>query len=325
MAIVANFTADVVSGDAPLTVTFTDTSSGSPDAWLWDFGDGQGSESQSPVHIYEEEGTFTVTLKAYIKTGSTEVVASLTSPLLKSANSSTEAAAYAAFLIASFTTGNAFIEFEFRSFSSSSKTYFAQKSTPQFDLTSHPSGIAILKYRAFFFESSTNGSRFKIKISGGGIVPDVFVFSSGNTGNTDFPNVIVGDISDKLGTLFSYDILAADDFTVRVGLAVPGATGTWRLRLPAGSPNPVRLDVNTFSDLDTEIKTDFIQVGDLPIAAFSGTPRKKKNSLTVQFTDESTESPTSWSWKRRPSGIEASYVEFSTDENPSENFDVEVP
>jgi DNA-binding beta-propeller fold protein YncE len=64
----------------------------------------------------------------------------------------------------------------------------------------------------------------------------------------------------------------------------------------------------------------------VPIAAFSGTPRKKKDSLTVLFDDESTNTPIStWSWKRRPSGIDASYVEFSTDENPSEDFDVTIP
>ncbi len=61
------------------------------------------------------------------------------------------------------------------------------------------------------------------------------------------------------------------------------------------------------------------------IVDFEGTPRKKTNSLTVQFTDKSNNSPVAWSWKRRPSGISAPYVEFSTVENPVEVFDIEVP
>lgn len=39
MVITANFTADVTSGYAPLAVSFTDTSTGTPTGWAWFFGD----------------------------------------------------------------------------------------------------------------------------------------------------------------------------------------------------------------------------------------------------------------------------------------------
>ncbi|MDD3915450.1 MAG: PKD domain-containing protein, partial [Bacteroidales bacterium] len=61
---VASFSANVTSGSPPLTVLFTDTSSGSPDTWAWDFGDGATSTEQNPVHTYTEPGTYTVTLTA---------------------------------------------------------------------------------------------------------------------------------------------------------------------------------------------------------------------------------------------------------------------
>ena len=59
---VADFTSDVTSGNAPLTVTFTDRSTGDPTAWNWDFGDGTDSTDQNPVHTYTSAGTYTVTL-----------------------------------------------------------------------------------------------------------------------------------------------------------------------------------------------------------------------------------------------------------------------
>ncbi|MBN1194620.1 MAG: PKD domain-containing protein [Methanomicrobiaceae archaeon] len=58
----AGFTCDPVLGEAPLEVTFTDTSSGPPGAWYWDFGDGAVSTEQNPVHTYTESGSYTVTL-----------------------------------------------------------------------------------------------------------------------------------------------------------------------------------------------------------------------------------------------------------------------
>lgn len=57
----AGFSADPVSGDAPLEVTFSDESEGNPTAWDWDFGDAESSTGQNPVHTYIE-GTYDVTL-----------------------------------------------------------------------------------------------------------------------------------------------------------------------------------------------------------------------------------------------------------------------
>ncbi len=58
----ADFTAEPRSGDAPLTVQFTDMSSGDPFRWYYQFGDGYTSSSQNPVHTYRNPGTYTVTL-----------------------------------------------------------------------------------------------------------------------------------------------------------------------------------------------------------------------------------------------------------------------
>ena len=52
------------TGTAPLTIDFTDTSTGMPDRWAWSFGDGGTSTDQHPSHTYATAGAYTVTLTA---------------------------------------------------------------------------------------------------------------------------------------------------------------------------------------------------------------------------------------------------------------------
>jgi PGF-pre-PGF domain-containing protein len=66
----ANFTGTPTSGVAPLTVQFTDMSTGSPTSWNWSFGDGNFSNLQSPPHIYTYPGVFTVSLNVTNSAGS---------------------------------------------------------------------------------------------------------------------------------------------------------------------------------------------------------------------------------------------------------------
>jgi gliding motility-associated-like protein len=57
----ANFTAAPVFGCGPLTVVFTDLSTGAT-TYAWDFGDGGTSTAANPTHVYQNPGTYTVTL-----------------------------------------------------------------------------------------------------------------------------------------------------------------------------------------------------------------------------------------------------------------------
>ncbi|AKB33737.1 cell surface protein [Methanosarcina siciliae HI350] len=67
---VAAFTANVTNGDVPLTVQFSDESTGSPTSWFWDFGDGANSTEQSPIHTYTSAETYTVNLTVENAAGS---------------------------------------------------------------------------------------------------------------------------------------------------------------------------------------------------------------------------------------------------------------
>ncbi|MFZ2498413.1 PKD domain-containing protein [Methanosarcina sp.] len=61
---IVSFWASRTSGKAPLSLGFTDASTGSPTAWKWNFGDGTYSTVQKPRHTYSKAGTYTVTLTA---------------------------------------------------------------------------------------------------------------------------------------------------------------------------------------------------------------------------------------------------------------------
>ena len=65
--VVADFRADVTSGPAPMTVSFTDLSEGFPDTFTWNFGDNSSDNSsvvQNPQHTYKTPGIYNVSLNA---------------------------------------------------------------------------------------------------------------------------------------------------------------------------------------------------------------------------------------------------------------------
>ena len=62
---VADFSADVLSGTAPLVVQFTDESTGGlANQWSWSFGDLGTSTLEDPEYTYLTPGVYTVTLAA---------------------------------------------------------------------------------------------------------------------------------------------------------------------------------------------------------------------------------------------------------------------
>lgn len=66
----ADFSAIPLSGEEPLTVTFSDQSQGVVTSRTWDFGDGETSAEPNPVHTYTRAGTYTVTFTVANEGGS---------------------------------------------------------------------------------------------------------------------------------------------------------------------------------------------------------------------------------------------------------------
>ena len=68
---VADFFANITSGNAPLKVLFTDNSTGSPNFWYWDFGDGiKSKHALNATHTFTEKGEYDVSLTVTNENGS---------------------------------------------------------------------------------------------------------------------------------------------------------------------------------------------------------------------------------------------------------------
>ena len=70
---VANFSANKLSGCSPLTVQFSDLSTGNPNTFYWRFGNGNTSILQNPFATYVNPGTYTVTLIATSSSGTDSI------------------------------------------------------------------------------------------------------------------------------------------------------------------------------------------------------------------------------------------------------------
>ncbi len=66
----ADFSANVTTIAEGGTVTFTDLSTNSPTEWSWNFGDGNTSTEQNPAHVFNTQGTYSITLTVTNSSGS---------------------------------------------------------------------------------------------------------------------------------------------------------------------------------------------------------------------------------------------------------------
>jgi len=58
----ADFSTDITSGVAPLTIQLSSEVTGDPKSWSWIFGDGGTSTEQNPVYTYRTPGNYTIRL-----------------------------------------------------------------------------------------------------------------------------------------------------------------------------------------------------------------------------------------------------------------------
>ena len=71
---VAGFSGTPISGNVPLTVAFTDKSTGVITSFKWNFGDSATSTDKNPLHKYTVSGRYTVTLTVSNSAGSNTMI-----------------------------------------------------------------------------------------------------------------------------------------------------------------------------------------------------------------------------------------------------------
>jgi len=290
MPSVANYSAAPTSGNAPLTVSFTDNSTGSPTAWNWNFGDENTSREQNPMHTYSAAGNYTVALTVSNAVG-TDTKTKASYITVKTVPTKLLAA-----FSASPTSGNAPMKIAFTDNSTGSPTSWrwsfgdgtystsrdpvhtyskAGKYTVSLTVrnkagsnTATKSGYinvgAPLKAPVAAFSASPTSGNAPVKVA----------FTDRSTGSPTSWRWSFGDGNTSTQQNPEYTYSKAGKYTV--SLAVKNAVGS----------NTVRKSgyINVVAPLK------------IPVAAFSGSPTSGKAPLKVQFTDRSTESPTSWRW-----------------------------
>jgi len=147
----ADFSASVTSGAAPLSVAFTDRSSGNPTSWIWDFGDGATSTEQNPIHVYTTAGAYAVTLTA--ANGSGASTTTMTDPVVVVTPSVSFTSTADSWVKQSAPTKNYGTHTSLSVKSTSTRTYV------QFQVTGLAEPVLSARIRLFVQDPSANGGR----------------------------------------------------------------------------------------------------------------------------------------------------------------------
>ncbi len=298
---VANFTPDVTSGDAPLTVNFTDNSTNTPTSWAWDFGDGNSSSAQNPQHIFTTPGTYTVTLTASNANGNDtySVTITVNAPPAPVASFTPDV-----------TSGDAPLTVNFTDASTNTPTSWAWDfGDGNTSINQNPQHIFTTPgtYTVTLTATNATGSSaaYTVTITVNEVAP-VAQFGADKYDGEAALLVNFEDQSLNNPTSWAWDFGDGNTSTNQNPSNIYANAGTYDVTLTA--TNGVGTSTSAISTITVTSATA------LPIAQFTEDAASGEAPLTVNFTDQSTENPTSWSW-------EVDGVVVSTDQHLVYTFD----
>ena len=274
-----------------LTVDFTDTSSHGPTSWAWDFGDGNNSSAQNPQHTFAGTGSYTVCLTATNAGGSDQACqnVSVTAPVPVPTSDFT------------FVVNNLTVDFTDASTQSPTSwawdfgdTATSTQQNPQHTFAGTGSYTVCL--------IASNGSG-----AGNQACQNVSVTAPVPVPTSDFTFVVNNltvdftDASTQSPTSWAWDFGDTATSTQQNPQHTFAGTGSYTVCLIAsngsGAGNQACQNVSVTAPVPVPT-SDFTFV---------------VNNLTVDFTDASTQSPTSWAWDFGDTAT-------STQQNPQHTF-----
>ncbi len=281
---VAQFTGTPTSGTFPLTVVFSNTSTGSITSYAWTFGDGGTSTLASPSHIYAAAGTYTVALTvtgpggSNTQTRTNYITASAAAPVAQFTGTPTSGTFPLTVVFSNTSTGSitsyawTFGDGGTSTLASPSHIY-AAAGTYTVALTVTGPGGSNTQTRTNYITASAAAPVAQFTgTPTSGTFPLTVVFSNTSTGSITSYAWTFGD--GGTSTLASPSHIYAAAGTYTVALTVTG---------PGGS--------------NTQTRTNYITASTAaPVAQFTGTPTSGTVPLTVVFSNTSTGSITSYAW-----------------------------
>jgi PKD repeat protein len=287
------------------TIQFTDQSSNNTTGWAWDFGDGGTSSLQNPTHKFNNVGTYEVNLTASNIFGWSVASSSITvNPVVNPP---------LADFTASSTTITAGGSVTFTDKSTNSPTSwswnFGDGGTSTSQSPSHTYSAAGT-YTVTLTATNSAGSDGETKNGyitvNSVVIAPVAAFSASSTTITAGGTVNFTDQSTNSPTSWNWNFGDGGTSTSQNPSYTYSTAGTYTITLTATNS----------AGSDGEIKTGYITVNSVvvaPVADFIASQTTITAGGTVDFSDQSTNSPTSWSWNFGDGGT-------STSQNPSHTY-----
>ncbi|MDD3876812.1 MAG: PKD domain-containing protein [Bacteroidales bacterium] len=289
----------------PITVSFNNLSQDA-DVYRWDFGDGTPVlHQENPIHIYTQEGIYTVTLTAYGEGGTDEtkeVIYAVSTP------------------VASFTANDTIVSigdsicFNSSINSTLPSTFlwsFGDGYTSQLQNPCHAYSFPGT-YTVVLTVTNACGSTYVI-------MSNYIVVSQ--AGASPVPDFIASQTTINTGNAIGFTDLSINNPQSWEWIFSGGTPGTSTLQHPLNivynTPGVYNVSLkvsNPFGD-STLVKTSYINVvplGSAPVTNFVASSTNIAAGNSINFTDLTLNSPTSWQWQ-----FQGGTPNTSTAQNPS--------